>query len=109
MKTTTLNEILECDPCGQDDGDYGWSLLLKNLGKTKADDEPLSFMEILKSNGIKDAVWALRVLDFVDIHSFLKESDAAYTSAFYADETDVRKEKWAEIEQIFIKHFGGES
>ena len=34
--------------------------LLKNLGKTKADDEPLSLLEILKSNGLDDALWCCR-------------------------------------------------
>jgi len=32
---TTLNEIKSHDPCAE-----GWALLLKNLGKTKSDDEP---------------------------------------------------------------------
>ena len=62
---TTLNEILEHDPCGQEsEGRTGFSKLLKCLDKTKADDEPLEFETILKSNGIKDAVWCLRVLDY---------------------------------------------
>jgi len=36
MITTTLNEIKKHCPC-----EDGWKKLLKHLGKTKADDEPL--------------------------------------------------------------------
>lgn len=58
---TTLKEILEKNPC-----DSGWTRLLRNLGKAEADDEVLSFNQILRSNGIKDAIWALRVLPYDD-------------------------------------------
>ena len=34
--------------------------MLKRLGKTKADDEPLAYSEILKSNGLDDALWCAR-------------------------------------------------
>lgn len=57
MLTTTLNEIRKHDPC-----DGGWGKLLKFLGKTRADDEPLPLEAILKSNGLKDAIWALCTL-----------------------------------------------
>jgi len=53
--TTTLREIEEYKPCGD-----GWKKLLKSLGKREADDEPLSLMHILESNGVKDAIWCLR-------------------------------------------------
>jgi len=53
--TTTLNEIKKYNPCNN-----GWTKLLKNLGKTKADDELLSLMYILESNGIRDAIWCLK-------------------------------------------------
>ncbi len=36
-----------------------WDKLLRNLGKTKADNEPLSLLTILDSNGIRDALWVL--------------------------------------------------
>lgn len=61
MKHTTLNEIKQQHPCND-----GWEILLASLNKILADDEPLSFKHILKSNGIKDAVWALCVLDYKD-------------------------------------------
>jgi hypothetical protein len=48
MITTTLNAIRKHHPCKE-----GWEKLLKHLGKTKADDEPLAFVAILDSNGSK--------------------------------------------------------
>jgi len=65
---TTLNEILRYKPCGQNSkGATGFSKLLKFLGKEQADDEPLSFITILESNGILDAIWCLRVLPDCDL------------------------------------------
>ena len=55
MKTTTLNKIKKHRPCKE-----GWEKLLNHLGKTQADDEPLSFLTILESNGIDDALWCTR-------------------------------------------------
>ena len=55
MITTTLNRIREHSPCAE-----GWGKLLKHLGKTKADDEPLPFSVILESNGLDDALWCCR-------------------------------------------------
>jgi len=54
---TTLNEIREYSPCSA-----GWSKLLKSLDKTHADDEPLALEHILDSNGLDDALWALRAV-----------------------------------------------
>jgi hypothetical protein len=58
---TTLNKILACDPCHS-----GWEKLLKHLGKDAADDEPLDLLTILESNGLDDALWALRAVDGFD-------------------------------------------
>jgi hypothetical protein len=55
---TTLNKIREQSPCVE-----GWAKLLHNLGKTKADDEPLSITTILDSNGLDDAIWCLHTVD----------------------------------------------
>ena len=55
---TTLNKIREHIPCHE-----GWAKLLRNLGKTKADDEPLPITTILDSNGLDDALWCLRAVD----------------------------------------------
>lgn len=52
---TTLNKIRTHSPCQS-----GWTKLLKHLGKTEADDEPLSFKTILESNGLDDALWCTR-------------------------------------------------
>ena len=54
---TTLNEIRKHDPCRP-----GWIKLLAHLGKTQADDEPLPILTILESNGLDDALWALRAV-----------------------------------------------
>ena len=51
--TTTLNRIRAHNPCHD-----GWSKLLAGLGKTRADDEPLSYSRIVEINGIDDALWA---------------------------------------------------
>jgi hypothetical protein len=53
--TTTLNRIREHSPCAN-----GWEKLLRHLGKTQADDEPLPFATIVESNGIDDALWCCR-------------------------------------------------
>ena len=58
MYYTTLRRIREMSPCSR-----GWGRLLAHLGKTQADDEPLSLYTILESNGIRDAIWALRAID----------------------------------------------
>ena len=65
MFYTTLNKIREHLPCVR-----GWETLLTSLGKTKADDEPLSFKAILDSNGIDDAIWALRSIDAPEVRLF---------------------------------------
>ncbi len=55
MIYTTLNRIREYSPCSG-----GWAKLLRHLGKTQSDDEPLAFSVILESNGLDDALWCLR-------------------------------------------------
>lgn len=57
MIYTTLDRIREHRPC-----EDGWKKLLKHLGKTQADDEPLPLAVILKSNGLSDALWCLRTI-----------------------------------------------
>jgi hypothetical protein len=54
---TTLNQIRTKSPCAD-----GWKKLLAYLGKTQADDEPLSIVTILDSNGLDDALWCLRAV-----------------------------------------------
>ena len=55
---TTLNAIRSHNPCRE-----GWKKLLAHLGKTKADDEPLSVITIIDSNGLDDALWCLRAVE----------------------------------------------
>ena len=55
MIITTLNRIRAHGPCAD-----GWKKLLAHLGKTCADDEPLTFTTILESNGLDDALWCCR-------------------------------------------------
>jgi hypothetical protein len=54
---TTLNAIRAHGPCEE-----GWRKLLRYLGKTQADDEPLSIVTVLDSNGLDDALWCLRAV-----------------------------------------------
>ncbi len=54
---TTLSEIRKYRPC-----EAGWGKLLRALGKTRADDDPLSIIAILDSNGLEDALWCLRAV-----------------------------------------------
>jgi hypothetical protein len=42
----------------------GWKKLLKHLGKTSADDEPLPLSVIVESNGLEDALWCCRSVDY---------------------------------------------
>lgn len=54
---TTLNMIRDCHPCRD-----GWTTLLEFLDKTGPDDDRLSLLTILESNGFEDAVWCLRAV-----------------------------------------------
>ena len=54
---TTLNAIRDHGPCSD-----GWRKLLRALCKDSADDEPLSIITVLDSNGVDDALWCLRAV-----------------------------------------------
>ena len=58
IATTTLNKIRQKRPCSD-----GWIKLLAHLGKTKADDDPVTLRTVLDSNGLDDALWCLRASD----------------------------------------------
>ncbi len=58
---TTLNQIREHSPCHE-----GWTKLLRSLNKTQADDEPVSIVQVLESNGLDDALWCLRAVKGCD-------------------------------------------
>jgi 2-polyprenyl-6-methoxyphenol hydroxylase-like FAD-dependent oxidoreductase len=59
--TTTLAAIRAHSPCKS-----GWERLLAHLGKTQADDEPLTLLTVLDSNGLDDALWCLRARPDLD-------------------------------------------
>ena len=69
---TTLNKIKSHRPCRD-----GWEKLVTYLGKTEADDDELSIATIIESNGIKDAIWALRAVDGHDKEIRLFAADCA--------------------------------
>lgn len=93
--TMSLNQIKAFNPCTS-----GWKTLLKALGKTEADDDPIPFEFIVESNGIQDAVWCFRVnwfehkelyMDFVN--ECVKRAKqhvafAAFASAYAYDAAD---------------------
>ena len=57
MKTTTFEKIRSFKAC-----ESGWRKLLDSHNP-KDHSQEISIRDILKSNGIKDAVWALRAVD----------------------------------------------
>ena len=69
---TTLSKIRAQSPCTS-----GWTTLLKGLGKTAADDEPLELVRVLEINGLYDALWALRACDGIDKAARLFACDMA--------------------------------
>lgn len=62
---TTLRKIYECHPCKR-----GWNTLLSSLGKTEADDTVVDLLHIVKKNGSKDALWALRAFTLKECQLF---------------------------------------
>ena len=58
---TTLNKIREQGLCID-----GWERLLRSLGKTRPDGEPLSLLTVLDSNGLDDTLWCFRAIDGFD-------------------------------------------
>ncbi|MCP3658970.1 MAG: hypothetical protein GY830_01075 [Bacteroidetes bacterium] len=74
---TTLNKIREHSPCQP-----SWEKLLASLGKTKSDDEPISFKYLLDVLGIVDAVWCLRTLDYKEQCLFLADVAESVLSDF---------------------------
>jgi hypothetical protein len=56
-QTLTLAGIRKHGPC-----EDGWRKLLAHLGKTRADDEPLTIATVYASNGFDDALWCLRAM-----------------------------------------------
>lgn len=65
---TSLTNLRENSPCID-----GWKTVLKSVDKTKVDDVPLPLLDILASNGLTHALWALRGVEGHDdiIRSFV--------------------------------------
>ena len=66
MMQTTLRKIRANKPCGMrlEDGErVGYLKLRQHLGKGYGDDTPIDITTILDSNGLDDALWALRAVD----------------------------------------------
>lgn len=55
---TTLRQIRGSHPCRD-----GWEKLLRRLGKHGPDNEPMSIITVLDSNGLDDALWCLRAVE----------------------------------------------
>jgi hypothetical protein len=53
--TTALSRIYACNPCLD-----GWEKGLQAAGKTQADDEPITYEQILDAVGLEDALWCCR-------------------------------------------------
>ena len=91
---TTLGEIWSHNPCGKEKGsNQGWDKLTTYLGTSDLDTQ-VSFEQILKSNGILNAVWALRVLDYRDQCLFIadvSESVLHMVEARFPGDTQTRK------------------
>jgi hypothetical protein len=58
---TTLNSIKKYSS-----DESFWADLLNYLGKSEADDEPISIFEILKIKGLKNAIWCMQAVDGYD-------------------------------------------
>ncbi len=76
---TTLKKIKQHSPCLD-----GWKKLLTYLNKTEADDEELSLLTILESNGFAHALWALQSVDGFDKQIMLMACDFAESVVYLA-------------------------
>lgn len=70
---TTLEKIKSYNPC-----ERGWKKILSNFGSDL--DKEIDFKDILKSNGIQDTIWILKVIT--------NEEDRMAIMSFYADVTE---------------------
>ena len=69
---TTLNKLKDAGACTE-----RYKVLLSALDKTESDDEALSILKIIETNGIHDAVWALQTVDGKDKEIRLFAADCA--------------------------------
>ena len=88
------------------------------MGKTKADDEPLSIATIIDSNGLDDAIWCLRAVEGYDreirlfavwcarqVQHLLKDQrslDALYVAERYANGEATEDELAAALDAVEV-------
>jgi hypothetical protein len=99
--TTTLAQIRKHDPCAP-----GWRKLVTHLGAGYPEDQPIELSTILKSNGWRDAVWALRSVPGIDEDARLFACDCAERvlpefESMYPD--DKRPRKAIETARLFAE------
>ena len=78
---TTLNKIKSKRPCVE-----GWEKLLTFLNKTESDDEKLDLLTILESNGLRDALWALKCVEGKDKEIRLMACDFAESVVYLTND-----------------------
>ena len=83
---TTLTKIKQHTPCTE-----GWAMLLLFLNKTEEDDDELLIKTILESNGVKDAIWALRAVEGYDREIRLMACDFAESVVHLANDERCNK------------------
>jgi len=81
----TLKAIRAHGPC-----EDGWRKLLAYLGKTKADDAPLSMLTVMDSIGFDDTLWCLRCVNGRDGAIRLLACDFAQDVAHFNADPRVR-------------------
>lgn len=90
-QTLTLAGIRKHGPC-----EDGWRKLLAHLGKTRADNEPLTIATVYASNGFDDATWCLRALpdDRLSRHfqAWCVEQVLPLFEAEHPDDTRIREQ-----------------
>lgn len=96
---TTLAAIRAHHPCLR-----GWKHLLAHLGNPEADDEPLPISTILESNGLDDALWALRALPAGhDGAVRLLACDFAERALRYVPESEDRPRQAVDIARRYVR------
>ena len=60
MLHTTLTLLRRFNACGQTTADGSYNKLRASLPADLTDDTPITLLHVLESNGIEDAIWALR-------------------------------------------------
>ena len=97
---TTLKKIRSFDPCKD-----GWKKLLKTLGTDDLDTE-VSLLQILDSNGVKDAYWVLRCWNYKEYCVLLADVAESVLPIFEAEYPEDKRPRLA-IEAVRKYASGG--